>query len=129
MAKSVVQTEQAPRAIGPYAQAVAFGSLLFCSGQIGLDPLTGELVAGGATEQTSQVIRNLGAVLSAGGSALENVLKATVFLTKMSDFEAMNRVYEHHFTQTPARSTVEVSALPKNALVEIEVVAFVGGST
>ncbi len=120
----IVSTEQAPAAIGPYSQAVVHGDLLFCSGQISLLP-TGEGPVGeNATEQTEQIMKNIAAVLEAGGSRFEKVIKTTIFLVDMSDFAAVNEVYGRHFgEQPPARSTVAVSALPKGARVEIEVIA------
>jgi 2-iminobutanoate/2-iminopropanoate deaminase len=119
-----VATTGAPRAIGPYAQAVGLGDLLFCSGQIALDPATGEIHGGDAAEQTAQALRNLAAVLSTGGSGLDHVLRTTVFLKEMSDFAAMNEVYAKAFgAHRPARSTVAVAALPRGALVEIDAIA------
>jgi 2-iminobutanoate/2-iminopropanoate deaminase len=120
----IVSTERAPRAIGPYSQAIVAGNLVFTAGQVGLDPATTELVAGGITEQTERVLTNLSGVLEAAGSSLQNVIKATVFLADMADFAAMNKVYEKHLgAHKPARSTVAVAGLPRNARVEIEVVA------
>lgn len=121
--KDIVQTADAPAAIGPYSQAVTFGNLVVTSGQI---PLTaqGELVAGGVAEQTEQVIQNLRAVLAAAGTDLDRVVKTTVFLADMNEFAAMNAVYEQHFTAPyPARSTVQVARLPRDVRVEIEVLA------
>lgn len=118
-------TENAPKAIGPYSQAIVFEKLVFCAAQIGLNPENGLLVEGGIEAQTEQVCKNLKAVLEASGSSIENVLKTTVFLKNMADFQAMNVVYEKFFIGKPARATVEVSALPKNALVEIECIAFI----
>ena len=127
MSKKVVKTQGAPSAIGPYSQAIRWDHFLFCSGQIGLDPATGELVAGGAQEQALRVLQNLQAVLAAEGLGLGDVVKTTVFLVNMSDFTSVNEIYAKHFTgEYPARSTVEVSALPKGALVEIEAVAAFG---
>jgi 2-iminobutanoate/2-iminopropanoate deaminase len=126
MTRSVIQTERAPKAVGPYSQAVAVSraGLVFTAGQIGLDPSTGDVVPGGIGEQTRQVILNLQAVLASAGSGLDFAVKTTVFLKDMNDFQAMNRVYETFFkTDPPARSTVEVSRLPKDVLVEIECVA------
>ena len=120
----VVSTERAPAAIGPYSQAVRAGGFLFCSGQIPLDPATGALVGGGIAEQTAQVLDNVTAVLAAAGLTAADVVKTTVFLAAMEDFVAMNEVYARCFTgDPPARSTVAVKALPKGALVEIEVLA------
>ena len=118
-----IETKNAPAAIGPYSQAMASGSLIYTSGQIPLVPETGEFVQGGIEEQTEQVIKNLAAVLAAAGSGLDKVVKTTCFLQNMSDFAAFNGVYERYFTGKPARSCVAVAALPKGALVEIEVVA------
>jgi 2-iminobutanoate/2-iminopropanoate deaminase len=124
---TAVHTQSAPAAIGPYSQAVRVGDLLYTSGQVSLDPATGALVAGGIREQTERVIENLQAVLAAGGASLAQVFKTTVFLKDMGDFSAMNEVYARHFAGdgivSPARSTVEVARLPKDALVEIEVIA------
>ena len=118
-----IETAKAPAAIGPYSQAIASGNLIYTSGQIPLVPETGEFVQGGIKEQTEQVIKNLAAVLEAAGSDLTKAVKTTCFLQDMSDFAAFNAVYEKHFTGKPARSCVAVAALPKGALVEIEVVA------
>ena len=116
-------TDSAPAAIGPYSQAVAANGLIFTSGQIALDPATGEVVAGGIREQTQRICENLKAVLAAAGSSLENVIKTTCFLADMSDFAAFNEVYGSYFTGKPARSCVAVKALPKNVLAEVEVIA------
>lgn len=123
--KKIVTTSEAPAAIGPYSQAVIAGGLVHCSGQIALDPRTGELVPGGAREQAERVLRNLEAVLGAAGSSLERVLKCTVYLTSMGDFAAVNEVYGRSFPpgKAPARATVAVAMLPRNALVEIDCVA------
>ncbi len=118
-----VQTQNAPKAIGPYSQAIVSGNLIFTSGQIPLDPKTGEIVAGGIKEQTKQACENLREVLIAAGSSLENVVKTTCFLANIADFAQFNDVYAQFFTTNPARSCFEVAALPKNALVEIEVIA------
>jgi 2-iminobutanoate/2-iminopropanoate deaminase len=119
-----VATEAAPRAIGPYSQAVTHGELIFTAGQIALDPVSMEIVPGGITEQTERVLDNLEAVLRAAGSGFSRVLKTTVFLRDMGDFAAMNEVYARRFgTHRPARSTVAAAGLPRNVLVEIEVVA------
>ncbi len=123
-----VSTPDAPKAIGPYSQAVTYGDLIFSAGQIALDPATMEIVAEGIKEQTEQVMSNLEAVLRAAGSDLSRVLKTTVFLQSMSDFAAMNEVYGRRFgTHRPARSTVAAAGLPRNVFVEIEVVAVKGG--
>ena len=126
--RQIVKTAEAPQAIGPYSQAVVAGGVVYASGQIPLDPRTGEFVAGGIREQTSQVFRNLSAVLEAAGSGLERVLKATVYLADMADFAEMNEVYGSFFTgEPPARSTVQAARLPRDARVEIDVVALAGG--
>ncbi|MFC3860098.1 RidA family protein [Deinococcus antarcticus] len=120
--KEIIETPDAPAAIGPYSQAVKFGSMLITSGQIPLTP-AGELVAGGVAEQTGQVMENLKAVLAAAGTDLSRVVKTTVFLADMNEFAAMNAVYEQHFTAPyPARSTVQVARLPRDVRVEIEVI-------
>jgi len=122
--KKIVQTDKAPKAIGPYSQAIRLEGLVFSAGQIGLDPSTGELVPGGVEAQTRQVLTNLKNVLAAADSELSFVVKTTVFLKDMNDFQKMNAVYAEFFPENPpARSTVAVSALPKGALVEIEAVA------
>ena len=119
-----VQTEKAPKAIGPYSQAVVAGDFVFCSGQVALDPATGELVAGGINEQTERVLRNLTAVLEAAGLSIAGVTSTTVYLRSMSDFKEMNEMYAKVFGEhKPARATVGVSELPKGALVEISCVA------
>jgi len=120
----VVSTDRAPRAIGPYSQAIVAGDYIFTAGQIALDPATMELVAGGIVEQTVRVLKNLTAVLESAGANLDQVVKTTVFLADMGDFPAMNEVYQRQFGQhKPARSTVAVAQLPKNARVEIEAIA------
>jgi 2-iminobutanoate/2-iminopropanoate deaminase len=122
--RTVVQTESAPKAIGPYSQAIVANGFVFCSGQIPLDPATGNLVEGGIEAQTHQVFKNLGAVLKAAGADLRSVVKTTVFLQSMTDFAAMNAVYASYITEAPpGRSTVEVAKLPRGALVEIEAIA------
>jgi 2-iminobutanoate/2-iminopropanoate deaminase len=125
--KQVVSTPQAPAAIGPYSQAVRSGDFLYTSGQVGLDPVSGNVVAGGVEAQTTRAIENLKAVLEAAGTSLNNVVKTTVFLKNMADFAAMNAIYSTYFAPDgvvpPARSTVEVARLPKDALVEIEAIA------
>lgn len=119
-----VSTEQAPKAIGPYAQAVTFGDLVFCSGQIPLDPKTGEIIVGGIEPQSRRVLENLQAVLEAAGSGLDRVLKTTVFLANLDDFGAMNAVYAEFFGEhRPARSTVQAARLPRGALLEIDAIA------
>ena len=125
--KTLISTEKAPAAIGPYSQAVRIGDLLYTSGQIALDPATGQIVAGGIEAQTTRVLENLKAVIEAAGANLAQVVKTTVFLKDMNDFAAMNAIYGHYLapegTIAPARSTVEVARLPKDVLVEIEVIA------
>jgi 2-iminobutanoate/2-iminopropanoate deaminase len=117
-------TDGAPRAIGPYSQAVLLGNLLFCSGQIPLDPATGELVTGDIAVQTHRVFSNLRAVLDAAGVGFDAVARTTVYLADMADFAAMNQVYAEYFSEpAPARSTIQAAALPKNARVEIDVIA------
>ena len=118
-----IHTENAPAAIGPYSQAVECGNLVFTSGQIPLDPKSGNIVSGGIKEQTKRACENLKAVLEAAGSSLEKAVKTTCFLKSISDFADFNEVYAGYFTGKPARSCFEVGALPKGALVEIEVVA------
>ena len=120
----VIATGRAPAAIGPYSQAVRSGDLVFCSGQIPLDPMTGQLVEGGIGSQTTRALANLAAVLAAADLKLANVVKTTVFLVSMDDFPAMNEVYARYFDEDPpARSTIGVAALPKGARVEIEAIA------
>jgi 2-iminobutanoate/2-iminopropanoate deaminase len=120
----IIETVGAPRAIGPYSQAIRYGDLLFTAGQIALDPETGEMVEGDVRAQADRVLRNLGAVLEAGGASFQSVLKATVFLRDMDDFVAMNDVYAGYFgDHRPPRSAVQVARLPKDARVEIELVA------
>lgn len=123
--KKIIHTDQAPAPIGPYNQAVKSGPLLFTSGQIPIDPATGALVSGGIREQTLQVFENLKAVLEAAGCTLGDVIKTTVFLADLADFPELNRLYAEYFGEdhAPARSTVQVAALPKGALVEIEAIA------
>jgi 2-iminobutanoate/2-iminopropanoate deaminase len=126
MQKQIVRTASAPKAIGPYEQAVKVGDFIYASGQIPLDPATGNLVENNITIQTRQVMENLKAVLSAAGSSLERVVKTTVFLKNISDFAAMNEVYEEYLSDVkPARSTVAVADLPRGALVEIDLIAIV----
>ena len=124
--KKVVKTDAAPGALGPYSQAIVAGGVVYCAGQIPLDPATGNIVSGGVAEQTAQVLKNLRAVLKAAGSDLDRAVKTTVFLKDMNDFGAMNDVYgrpEYFGAAPPARSTVEVARLPRDVRVEIEVVA------
>jgi 2-iminobutanoate/2-iminopropanoate deaminase len=124
--KEIIATENAPGAIGPYSQAVKTGNMVFCSGQIPIDPATGEFVSDNVAEQTEQVLKNLSAVLAAAGTNLNNVVKTTVFLADMNDFTAMNEVYSKFFSENkPARATVQAARLPKDARVEIECVAVI----
>lgn len=123
--KTIIRPADAPEAVGPYSQAVRMGDLLFCSGQIPLDPATGKLVEGDIRAQTERVLENVGAILRSEGLTYAHVVKATVFLTDLAEFNAMNEVYARYFTEDhPARSTVQVAALPRAARVEIEVVAY-----
>jgi 2-iminobutanoate/2-iminopropanoate deaminase len=125
--KTAIATPKAPAAIGPYSQAIRIGDFIYTSGQVALDPATGQIVPGAIAEQTTQVLENLKAVLEAAGATLANVVKTVVFLKDMNDFAAMNAIYGKYLapegTIAPARSTVEVARLPKDALVEIEVIA------
>ena len=124
--KKAIQTDSAPKALGPYAQAIVAGGMVYCAGQIPLDPKTGDVVAGGIAEQTHQVLKNLRSVLKQAGSDLDKAVKTTVFIKDMNNFTAMNAVYglpEYFGAQPPARSTVEVARLPRDVMVEIEVVA------
>ena len=122
--KVIIQTDRAPQAIGPYSQAVKANGMIFASGQIPIDPATGEFVPGGIQEQTRQVLKNLTAVLEAAGSNLDRVVKTTVFLLDMQDFGAMNEIYGQFFkVEPPARATVQAARLPRDARVEIEVIA------
>jgi 2-iminobutanoate/2-iminopropanoate deaminase len=126
--KKVVKSDAAPGALGPYSQAIVAGGVVYCAGQIPLDPATGNIVSGGIAQQTEQVLKNLRAVLKAAGSDLDRAVKTTVFLKDMNDFGAMNEVYgrpEYFGAAPPARSTVEVARLPRDVRVEIEVVALV----
>lgn len=122
--KKVIQTSSAPAAIGPYSQAIDVGNLVFCSGQIPLDPTTGQVLTGDVKAQTELVMKNIEAVLTAAGLNFQNVVKSTIFLTSMGDFQTVNEVYGRFFPeQPPARSTVAVAALPRGVNVEIEVLA------
>ncbi len=126
MNKQAITTDNAPKAIGPYQQAIKVGEFIYTAGQIPIDPQTGDFVAGGIVEQTRQVLENLKAILEAGGSSLDRVVKATVFLKNMADFGAMNEVYAEYLgAAKPARSTVAVAELPRGALIEIDLVATV----
>ena len=127
-AKKVISTDTAPKAVGPYSQAIEAGNFLFVSGQLPLHPQSGEIVGNDITAQTRQSIENIKAVLAAAGVSLADVVKTTVFLQNMGDFVRMNEVYQQYFGDSaPARSTVEVAKLPKNALVEIESIAVIKG--
>jgi 2-iminobutanoate/2-iminopropanoate deaminase len=127
--RETIHTDHAPKAIGPYSQAIRAGGLLFVSGQIAIDPSTGELTGGTVGDQTARVLDNAGAILGAGGSSFGDVLKTTVYLTDMADFGAMNEVYARYFgSQPPARATVAVAGLPRGVLVEIDFVAQVSGA-
>lgn len=126
MIRETVSTDRAPKAIGPYEQAIKVGDFVYTAGQIPIDPKTGNLVAGGIAEQTRQVLENLKAVLEAAGSSLDKVIKATVFLKNIADFAALNEVYGEYLAKAkPARSTVAVADLPRGALVEIDLVAMI----
>lgn len=129
MEHTQISTQSAPAAIGPYSQAIRYGQFIYASGQIALDPATGELSGADVETQTHRVFQNIQAVLASAGTSLAHVVKTTVFLTRMSDFQAMNSVYASYFAASgapaPARSTVAVAELPRNALVEVECVAYV----
>jgi 2-iminobutanoate/2-iminopropanoate deaminase len=124
--RQAVSTPSAPQAIGPYSQGIRAGSLLFVSGQVPIDPATGNIVEGDIAAQTHRVLRNIGEILKAGGASFEHVVRTTVFLADMNDFAAMNAVYATYFdAPAPARATVQVSRLPKDARIEIDVIAVV----
>lgn len=124
MKLEIIRTDEAPAAIGPYSQAVKSGRMLFCSGQIPLDPATGEMISGDITAQTERVMKNISAVLSAAGAGFDDVIKATIYLVDMGDFVPVNEVYGRYFqNHKPARSTVAVKSLPRGAQLEIEVIA------
>ena len=124
--QEAIKTDMAPEAIGPYSQGIKTGNLIFTSGQIGIDPATGEIVSGGIEEQAIQVFENLNAVLSASGASMSDVVKTTVFIKDMNDFSKVNEIYGKYFSQPyPARSCVEVSRLPKDVLIEVEAIALV----
>ncbi len=128
MSRTVVKTSRAPEAIGPYSQAIVAGGLVFASGQIGLDPATGNIVEGGVKVEAERALENLGAVLEASGASWKSVVKATIYLKSMGDFAVVNQVYASFVgAEPPARATVEVAGLPKGALVEIDAVAVVMG--
>ena len=125
--RQAVSTPSAPKAIGPYSQAIRAGSLLFVSGQVPIDPATGQIVNGDIAAQTHRVFQNIGEILKAGGASFDHVVRTTVFLADMSDFAAMNEAYATYFTTpAPARATVQVSRLPRDARVEIDVIASFG---
>ena len=127
MTKVIIATENAPKAIGPYSQAVSYNGVLYCSGQIPLDPASGSIVEGDVTAQTERVLENLKAVLEAAGSSMEKVLKTTVFIKDMTEFGKINEVYARYFgASLPARATVEVARLPRDVRVEIEAIAAIG---
>ncbi len=127
MNKEIVSTENAPGAIGPYSQAIKAGGMVFCSGQIPIDPATGNFVSDVVSEQTEQVLKNLSEVLKAAGTSLDSVVKTTVFLADMNDFAEMNEVYSQFFSDNkPARATVQAARLPRDAKVEIDCIAVVG---
>ena len=124
MTREVISTSAAPGAIGPYSQAIGIDGLVFCSGQIPLDPATGDVVPGGIEEQTRQVMENIRGVLAAAGSAFERIVKTTIFLADMNDFAKVNTIYAEYFpADPPARSTVQVARLPRDVRVEVEVIA------
>lgn len=123
--KKIISTKSAPQAIGPYSQAVEYNNLIFCSGQIAIDPQSGDMIGGGIEEQTKRVMENLKAVVESAGSNMEKVLKATIYLTDLSNFQTVNEIYGSYFKKNPpARATIEVTSLPKSAQVEIELVCF-----
>ena len=125
--KKIISTSDAPAAIGPYSQAIRAGSTIYCSGQIPLDPKTGQIISGGIDAQTRRVLDNIAALLKAEGLGFGNIVKTTIFLTNLGDFQTVNEVYGSYFkSEPPARSTVQVSALPKGANIEIEVIADAG---
>ncbi len=126
MQKNIISTDKAPQAIGPYSQAVQFDNLLFISGQIPLEPKSGEIVKGNIKEQTKQILENLNGILIAGGSSLDNVLRTTIFLTNLDDYADVNEMYANFFEKSmPARSTVQVSRLPMDVQIEIDAIACV----
>lgn len=123
---TIVSTDKAPAAVGPYSQAVKSGNMLFCSGQIAIDPASGNLSGDDIKSQTEQVMKNISALLAASGVTFADVVKTTCFLANIDDFAEFNTVYARHFTAKPARSCVAVAALPKRALIEVEVIAVIG---
>mgnify|MGYP003412185445 FL=1 len=125
MQKKIISTKNSPGAIGPYSQAVSFNNLIFVSGQIPIDPVSGEVVKGGIYEQTRQVLENVKGILEAGGTLMQNVLRTTIFLTNMDDYSAVNEAYAQYFPENPpARSTIQVNRLPKDVNIEIDAIAF-----
>ena len=125
--QSAVSTDSAPKALGPYSQAIRAGQFLFVSGQVPIDPATGELVTGGVADQTRRALQNIGEILSAGGASFQHVVRTTVYLADLTDFAAMNEVYATFFTALqPARSTIQAARLPRDARIEIDVIAFLG---
>jgi 2-iminobutanoate/2-iminopropanoate deaminase len=126
--KKIISTADAPAAVGPYSQAVRVGSTIYCAGQIPLDPKTGQIVSNDISEQTRRVLDNITAVLKAEGASFENIVKTTIFLTDLADFQTVNEIYATYFKQAPpARSTIQVPALPKGARIEIEAIAVTDG--
>ncbi len=126
--KKIISTSEAPAAVGPYSQAVRIGSTVYCAGQIPLDPKSGQIVSKDISEQTRRVLDNISAILKAEGLAFENIVKTTIFLTNLADFQTVNEIYASYFKQAPpARSTVQVAALPKGARIEIEAIAVAEG--
>jgi 2-iminobutanoate/2-iminopropanoate deaminase len=124
---AAVSTESAPRALGPYSQAIRAGQFLFVSGQVPIDPATGELVAGGIAAQTRRALENVGAILTAAGASFQHVVRTSVYLADLADFAAMNEVYATFFTSPqPARSTIQAARLPRDARIEVDVIAFLG---
>ena len=125
--RQVISTDAAPQAIGPYSQAIVYNGIAYLSGQIPLDPATGQIVAGGIEEQTTRVLENLGAVLTAAGASFATVLKTTIFVKDMNDFAKVNEIYARYFTANPpARATIQAAKLPRDVMVEIEAIAAVG---
>jgi 2-iminobutanoate/2-iminopropanoate deaminase len=124
---SAVSTGSAPKALGPYSQGIRAGQFLFVSGQVPIDPVTGEMASGGITEQTRRALQNIGEILKAGGGSFQHVVRTTVYLADLNDFAAMNEVYATFFTPPqPARSTIQASRLPRDARIEVDVIAFLG---
>ncbi|MDL2302134.1 RidA family protein [Lachnospiraceae bacterium OttesenSCG-928-D06] len=124
--KKIIDTKKAPAAIGPYSQGIIVGDMLYASGQVALDPVTGQVVGEDIVEQTTQVMKNIGGILEEAGCDYSNVIKTTCFLTDMNDFAAFNEVYGNYFSHKPARSCVAVKTLPKNVICEVEVIAYLG---